>query len=47
MTDDVKNKLKERSKFTKKYCKYGNMKTDLDECAEAISAAKDKYVKQM
>ena len=30
MTDDVKTKLKERSKFTKKYYKYGNMKSNLD-----------------
>lgn len=44
MTDDVKNKLKEWSKFTKIYYKSGNMKSDLDklipksnECAEAIS----------
>ena len=53
MTDDVKNKLKERSKFTKKHYKYGNMKSDLDkviaksnESVEAISAAKDKCIKQ-
>ena len=51
MTDDVKTKLKGRSKFSKKYYKTGNMKSDLDkvivksnECTEAISAAKDKYI---
>ena len=54
MTDDVKTKLKEPSKFTKKCYKCGNMKSDLDkviakwnECAEAISAAKDIYIMQM
>ena len=51
MTDDVKIKLKELSKLTKKYC---NMKSDFDkvtaksnECTEAISAARDKYIKQI
>ena len=54
MTDDVKTKLKERSKFTKKCYKNGNIKSDLDKviaksngCTEAISAAKNKYIKQM
>ena len=54
MTDDVKTKLKERSKLTKKYYKNGNMESDFhkviaksNECTEAISAAKDKYIKQM
>ena len=53
MTDDVKTKLKEQSKLTKKFYKNGNMKSDFDkviaisnECTEAISAAKDKYIKQ-
>ena len=51
MTDDVKNKLTERSELTKKYHKYGILKPDLDkviarwnESVEAISAAKDKNV---
>ena len=50
MTDDVQNKSNEWSKFNKKY-EYGSMKSDLDkvitklnECAEGISAAKDKYI---
>ena len=30
MTDDVKTKLKERSKLTKTYYKNGNMKSDFD-----------------
>ena len=54
MTDVEKTKLKERPKFTKKYYKNGNMKSDLDkviaksnEYTEAISAAKDKYITQM
>ena len=50
MTDDVKTKLKERSKFTKKYYKYSYIKSDIaksNECAEAISTAKNKCIKQM
>ena len=50
----MKTKLKERLKLTKKYHKNGDMNSDLDEviaksneCAEAISAAKGKYIKQM
>ena len=53
MTDDMETKLKERSKLTKKYYKNDNMKSDINkvivksnECTEAISAAKDKYIKQ-
>ena len=30
MTDDIKSKLRERSKMTKKYYKYGKMKSHLD-----------------
>ena len=52
MTDDMKTKLKERPKQTKKYYKNANMKSDFDKavakskkCTEAISAAKDKYIK--
>ena len=52
MTDDVKTKLKEQSKLTKKYYKNGNTKSDFDkviaksnECTESISAAKDKCIK--
>ena len=30
MTDDMKTKLKERSKLTKKYYKNGNIKFDFD-----------------
>ena len=51
MTDDMQNKLNEWSKFNKKYYEYGSMKSDLDkvitklnECAEGVSAAKDKYI---
>ena len=54
MTDDVKTKLKERSKLNEKYYNNGNIKFDLDkvigksnECTEAISAANDKYISQM
>ena len=54
MTDDVKTKLKERSKLNEKYYNSGNIKFDLDkvigksnECTEAISAANDKYINQM
>ena len=54
MTDDVKTKLKERSNLTKKYYKNGNFKFDFakviaksNECTEAISAAKDKCIKQI
>ena len=51
MTDDVKTKLKERSKLTKKYYKNGNMKSDFDKvtgksnkCRETILAVKDIYI---
>ena len=54
MTDDVKTRLKERSKLTEKYHQNGNMKSDLEkvivksnEYTEATSAAKDDYIKQM
>ena len=54
MTDDVKTKLKERSKLTKKYYKNGNMKSDFDKVTgksnksrETISAVKDIYIQQI
>ena len=46
ITDDVETKLKEQSKLTKKYYKNGNIAKS-NECTKAISAAKDKYIKQM
>ena len=46
ITDDVKTKLKEQSKLTKKYYKNGNIAKS-NECTKAISAAKDKDIKQM
>ena len=36
MTDDIKSRLRERSKMTKKYYKYGQMKLHLDALQEKI-----------
>ena len=54
MTDDIKSRLRERSKMTKKYYKYGKMKSHLDglqektdECTALILDAKEKYVRCM
>ena len=54
MTDDIKSRLKERSKMTKKYYKYGKMKSHLDElqekideCTTLILDVKEKYVRCM
>ena len=49
MTDNMKSRLRERSKMTKKYYKYGKMKSHLDElqektdeCTVLILDAKDE-----
>ena len=54
MTDDIKSRLRERSKMTKKYYKYGQVKSYLDELQEKtdeftaiILDAKEKYVRCM
>ena len=54
MTDNVKSRVRERSKITKKYYKYGKMKSHLDElekktdeCTVLILDAKEKYVRCM
>ena len=51
MTDDIKSRLRERSKMTKKYYKYGQVKSYLDElqektdeCTTLIFDPKEKYV---
>ena len=51
MTDDTKCRLRERSKMIKKYCKYGKMKSQLEELQEKtdehtalILDAKEKYL---
>ena len=52
MTHDIKSRLREKSKMTKKYYKYGKMKSHLDElqektdeCMALILDAKEKYVR--
>ena len=54
MTDYIKSRLRERSKMTKKYYKYGQVKSYLDElqektdeCTALILDAKEKYVRCM
>ena len=54
MTDYIKSRLRERSKMTKKYYKYGQVKSYLDELQEKtdeftalILDAKEKYVRCM
>ena len=54
ITDDIKSRLRERSKMTKKYYKYGQVKSYLDElqektdeCTALILDAKEKYVRCM
>ena len=54
MTDDIKSRLRERSRMTKKYYKYGQMKLHLDalqekidECIALILDAKEKCVRCM
>ena len=52
MTDYTKCRLRERSKMIKKYCKYGKMKSQLEELQEKtdehtalILDAKEKYAR--
>ena len=54
MTDDIKSRQRERSKVTKKYYKYGKMKSQLDqlqektdECTALILATQEKYIRYM
>ena len=54
MTDSIKNKLKERTKLTKKYFKGGKKESDLiqitalsNECIKTILEAKEKYIRQL
>ena len=54
ITDDIKSRLRERSKMTKKCYKYGKMKCHLDElqektgkCTALILDAKEKCVRCM
>ena len=54
MTDDLKSRLRERTKMAKKYYKYGKMKLHLDqlqektgECTALVLDAKEKYVRSM
>ena len=51
MADDIKSRLRERSKMIKKYYKYGQMKshwkTKTDECMALYLDAKKKYIRCM
>ena len=49
MTDDVKTRLKEQAKLTKKHYKYSNMKSNLDKVIAKSNECvrKDKHIKQI
>lgn len=49
MTDDMKTRLKEQAKLTKKHYKYSNMKSNLDKVIAKSNECvrKDKHIKQI